>query len=53
MSMIIELAENGRLPDALIRAGIRTLNRQRLREEQRGGIEALREHQRQFIAMLR
>src|SRR5512147_1583136 len=53
MSIIIELAEAGRLPDALIRAGIRTLNRKRLRDEHRGGIEALREHQRQFITMLR
>jgi len=31
MSMIIELAEAGRLPDELIRAGIRTLNQKRLR----------------------
>lgn len=51
--MIIELAEAGRLPDALIRAGIRTLKRKRLREEHRGGVEALREHQREFITMLR
>jgi cyclopropane-fatty-acyl-phospholipid synthase len=53
MSMIIELAETSRLPDALIRACIRTLNRKRLREEHHGGIEALREHQRAFITMLR
>ncbi len=53
MSMIIKLAEAGRLPDALIRAGIRALNRKRLREEHRGGIEALREHQRVFVSMLR
>jgi cyclopropane-fatty-acyl-phospholipid synthase len=53
MSMIIDLAESGRLPDPLIRAGIGALNRKRLREEHRGGIETLREHQREFIAMLR
>jgi cyclopropane-fatty-acyl-phospholipid synthase len=53
MSMIIDLAESGRLPDALIRAGIGALNRKRLREEHRGGIETLREHQRAFIAVLR
>jgi cyclopropane-fatty-acyl-phospholipid synthase len=53
MSMIIELAEAGRLPDALIRAGIRTLNQKRLREEHRGGIETLREHQRIFVSRLR
>jgi cyclopropane-fatty-acyl-phospholipid synthase len=53
MSMIIDSVEAGLLPDAVIRAGIRALNRRRLREEHRGGIEALREHQREFIAMLR
>jgi cyclopropane-fatty-acyl-phospholipid synthase len=53
MSMIINSAEAGLLPDSVIRAGIRTLNRRRLREEHRGGIEALREHQRSFIVMLR
>jgi cyclopropane-fatty-acyl-phospholipid synthase len=53
MSIIIELAEAGRLPDALIRAGIRTLNRKRLRDEHRGGVEALRDHQRAFVETLR
>ena len=53
MSMTINSAESGLLPDVVIRAGIRMLNRKRLREEHRGGIEALREHQRKFIAMLR
>ena len=43
MSMIIELAEAGRLPDALIRAGIRTLNRKRLREEHRVFVSTLRQ----------
>jgi len=53
MSMIIDSAEAGLLPDAVIRAGIRALNRRRLGEEHRGGIEALREHQRSFVRMLR
>jgi cyclopropane-fatty-acyl-phospholipid synthase len=53
MSLLIKLAENGNLPDRLIRFGIGLLNRQRLREEHRGGTEALRKHQRAFIAMLR
>jgi cyclopropane-fatty-acyl-phospholipid synthase len=53
MSMIINIAEAGLFPDVVIRAGIRMLNRKRLREEHRGGIEALREHQRAFIVMLR
>jgi cyclopropane-fatty-acyl-phospholipid synthase len=53
MSMIINIAEAGLFPDVIIRAGIRMLNRKRLREEHRGGIEALREHQRAFIEMLR
>lgn len=53
MSTLIKLAEAGRLPDRLIRFGIGLLNRERLREEHRGGIEALRVHQRTFVRMLR
>ena len=53
MSMLIDLAERGILPDRLIRYGIGLLNRRRLREEHRGGIAALREHQRVFVSMLR
>jgi len=53
MNILITLAEQGIIPDRLIRSGIGLLNRQRLREEHRGGIEALREHQRAFITMLR
>jgi cyclopropane-fatty-acyl-phospholipid synthase len=33
MNLLIDMAENGLLPDRLIRFGIRQLNRQRLREE--------------------
>ena len=53
MSILITLADRGILPDRLIRSGIGVLNRRRLREEHRGGIEALREHQREFVTMLR
>jgi cyclopropane-fatty-acyl-phospholipid synthase len=53
MSMLIELTETGRLPDRLIRLGIGLLNRKRLRMEHRGGVEALREHQRAFVRELR
>lgn len=53
MNMIINSAESGLLPDIAIRAGIGALNRKRLRTEHRGGIEALRQHQRQLITMLR
>jgi cyclopropane-fatty-acyl-phospholipid synthase len=53
MSLALRLAESGIAPDRLIRAGIRTLIRQRLRGERRDSIEALREHQRAFVASLR
>ena len=53
MRTLIHLIESGVVPDFLIRAGIRTLNRRRLRTEHFGGIEALREHQQTFIAELR
>ena len=53
MKALITLIESGVVPDFLIRAGIRTLNRRRLRTEHFGGIEALREHQQTFIAELR
>jgi cyclopropane-fatty-acyl-phospholipid synthase len=53
MSILIDLAERGILPDALIRYGIGLLNRQRLREEHRGGIEALRKHQSSLVRTLR
>ena len=53
MKALITLIETGLVPDVLVRAGIRALNRRRLRIEHRGGTVALREHQRAFIAMLR
>jgi cyclopropane-fatty-acyl-phospholipid synthase len=53
MSVLLALAESGSLPDPLVRLGIGLLIRTRLRQEHRGGIEALREHQRAFVATLR
>lgn len=50
---LLSLIEAGYAPDALVRAGIRYLNRLRLRSEQRGGVESLRNHQRSFVKMLR
>ncbi len=53
MKALITLIESGSVPDFLVRAGIRALNRRRLRIEHCGGTVALREHQRAFVAMLR
>ncbi len=53
MTVALRIAESGLAPDRLIRAGIRTLNRQRLRDERCESVEALREHQQAFIASLR
>jgi cyclopropane-fatty-acyl-phospholipid synthase len=39
MSLLIDMAENGWLPDRLIRFGIRRLDRKRLREENHGSSE--------------
>ena len=50
---LIDLAESGRLPDALIRLGIRRLCSQRLREERAGGIESESARRASRIAMLR
>ena len=46
------LVERDLLPDWLIRMGIRRLLRQRLREEDRGGVEAQQEHLSRFIQQL-
>jgi cyclopropane-fatty-acyl-phospholipid synthase len=50
---LIDLAERGVLPDALIRLGIRRLCAQRLREERAGGVEAESARRAARIAMLR
>jgi cyclopropane-fatty-acyl-phospholipid synthase len=52
MNMLIGLMERGVLPDAVIRLGIRLLHSRRLKEEDHGGVEANREHQRRFFADL-
>jgi uncharacterized protein (DUF1499 family) len=49
---LIGLMERGMLPDAVIRIGIRLMPRRRLQQEDHGGAEANREHQRQFFADL-
>ena len=49
----LELAEQGWLPDQLIRFGIRRLLSARLREESRMGCEGLSELNRMFVAELR
>ena len=40
MKLLIDLAENGLIPDLLIRFGIRALDRKRLSEEARSAVEA-------------
>ena len=49
----LRLLEAGLVPDALIRVGIRSLLRERLREEHRGGPEAQQEHLAALVASLR
>ena len=52
MNMLLSLMERGVLPDPVIRIGIRLLHRRRLQQEDHGGVEANREHQRRFFAEL-
>jgi cyclopropane-fatty-acyl-phospholipid synthase len=49
MKIFIELAENGVLPDVLIRMGIRRLNRKRLKDENRRDVESHRFAIQRFI----
>jgi len=49
MKKFIELAEKGILPDALIRMGIRQLNRKRLKGENRRDVESHRFAIQRFI----
>lgn len=53
MTLSIDAAERGLVPDMLIRQGIRQLLRHRLNEEERGNGEARQERLRRFLAMLR
>ncbi|MGD2096244.1 MAG: cyclopropane-fatty-acyl-phospholipid synthase family protein [Desulfobacterales bacterium] len=53
MNVLTELAERGWLPDALIRYGIRILDKKRLQMEDKGDAEAQRIALAQFIADMR
>ena len=53
MSLLIDLAERGVLPDGLIRWGIRGLDRQRLKLEDCGDVECRLEAKKRLIAELR
>lgn len=50
---VSSLVDSGLLPDALIRAGIRRQLAQRLKEERRGGVDAVSERFRAFVKGLR
>ena len=50
---LLGLAERGLLPDVLIRAGIRALCSQRLREECRGGLTAQSARYQELLSLLR
>jgi cyclopropane-fatty-acyl-phospholipid synthase len=50
---LIELADSGRLPDRLIRIGIRHLDKKRLQFEDRGNVEAQRRALSDFIEQMR
>jgi len=53
VSLLIDLAERGVLPDGLIRWGIRGLDRQRLKLEDCGDVESRADAKRRLIADLR
>jgi len=53
MSQLIEWAEKGRVPDFLIRQGIRMLLRKRLADEAAGDVEARSRNFRDLVEMLR
>ena len=53
MSIIVDLAERGILSDGLIRWGIRRLDRERLRSEDRGDPDKQREATDRFVEGLR
>lgn len=53
MHKLIHLAEQGRLPDSVIRYGIRRLNRQRLRREEAGDVTARMQRKMDLVRSLR
>src|SRR4051812_636908 len=48
-----KLVENNQVPDVLLRQGIRKLLKQRLRDENKGGVEAQQAHLMQLIEQLK
>jgi len=52
MQALIDLAERGRLPDSLVRIGIRRLLAERSREQSRGGVEARAESMTRLLARM-
>jgi cyclopropane-fatty-acyl-phospholipid synthase len=53
MNLLVEMAERGWLPDAIIRQGIRMLDKKRLQMEDKGHVEAQRAALSQFIVDMR
>ncbi len=53
LSLLVKLAEQGRLPDWLVRLGIRRLIADRLRQEARGGVEQQAERFSNLLESLR
>jgi len=53
LNPVIDWVERGWVPDPLVRAGIRALNRRRLDAEARGGLEAQRRRLLEMVARLR
>jgi len=53
MSVLINMADNGLLPDRLIRFGIRQLDKKRLQDEDRGDTERQREAIQKLITRMR
>ena len=53
MKTLLNLADQGKLPDSLIRWGIRWLDKQRLRLEERGDIEAQQDALNRFLEEMR
>ena len=53
MSLLTNLADNGMIPDRLIRFGIRRLDRKRLIEEDRGNAEEQHRAIEEFIERMR
>ena len=49
----LEMTEKGMLPDAVVRAGIRQLLRQRLVEIAAGDLEQVAEREQAFLALMR